>query len=118
MGKRREGSLRPIVIEGHLNQSILDQLRARLGLEPAGRLEDSEDVGFGNRNLREDAAGSVWLELSRVDDARFYPDSCPWRFEWGYTGERPSADMIEQWRSQIIMAIKDLGLSVRKMRHW
>lgn len=118
MRRKRAGRLRPIVLNEDLDEGVLDLLRAQLGLSPDGRLDDSEDVSFGYRCLRESVDGSVWLELLRIEDSRFYPDHCPWRFELSYTGERPLAETIDPWRSQILQVIKNVGLSVRKMRHW
>jgi hypothetical protein len=112
MSRRVPGSIRPIFIEEDLDQVTLDQLRAQLGLSPRSRLDDDEDVSFGSRDLREGAGESVWLSLERDYSSR------RWSFEIFYRGERPSQEMIEQWRSQIYRAIADAGLHVRKVRHW
>lgn len=112
MRRRAPGSIRPIFIEEDLDQNTLDQLRAQLGLSRRSRLDDDEDEDFGSRQLREGADQSVWLSLVRDYSSR------RWSFEILYRGERPSLEMIEQWRSQIYRALADAGLHVRKVRHW
>lgn len=108
-------TMQPIVIEEELEQDTLDQLRAQLGLEERGRLDDSEDVEYGTRYLRKDEASIVAISLYR-DCADGWPggycSSPVFRFELWYHGEPPSNDLVASWRSQILRAVEDAGLHV------
>jgi hypothetical protein len=98
-----------------MTQRVLDGLRAQLGLTISGRLEDSEDVGFGARYLRNDQDRWVILELKRDYEGPYAGYDDKWRIalyesENGLTDE----ETVQRLRADILAAAQALGVTARE----
>lgn len=94
-----------VELSGEMPQPKLDQMRELLGLTKRGRLDDDEDANFGYRNLQRDETNRI-----RVDLYRSTPTE--WLVELTYLSEPPAADVVDRLRSEILSAVRQLGLTV------
>jgi hypothetical protein len=91
--------------EGAVDQRVLDQLRAALGLTRMGRLTDAEDDDFG---YREETVGDsqVMINLLRWGDRE-------WSFHLRYLGEpAPPAEYVDRQRAAFRDAFAQAGLDL------
>lgn len=94
-----------IRLSGDMSQAKLDQVRGLLSLKDRGRLSDDEDCDFGYRYLKRDGDDFTKLTLFR------YPEGA-WHVVLTYAGEPPSADLVEQCRSDVVTAAQHVGLTL------
>jgi hypothetical protein len=95
-----------IIAWGKVDQAVLEQLRAELGLRRAGRLTDAEDAEFGYRN--EQIAGSrVMVNLWRhAEDT--------WSYEVRYQGQPPPDEIVDQYKTAFRDAFERGGLAIHQ----
>lgn len=91
-------------IWGRVDQRVLEQLRAELGLHRAGRLTDAEDAEFGYRDEFVEETGSrVHVTLWRNSE-----DS--WLVTITHEGPRPPESLLDEWQARFEAAVEHAGL--------
>lgn len=94
-----------IRLHGEMPQERLDKFRELLGLERRGRLDDPDDAEFGYRYLRDEENEWADVSLWRTDNRNWY-------VVLDYMGQPPSAKLIDQCRTEILTAARELGFTV------
>jgi hypothetical protein len=96
-------------LRGELPLQRLERLRELLELRREGRLDDTQDTGFGYRYLRRDEGNLVVLSLLRRSDTN-------WGMRLTYQNEPPPAEAVERLREEIPAAAASVGLEVEEVR--
>ena len=97
---------------GEVEQPLLVQLRADLGLRPNGRLTDTQDDEFGYRmeSVGEGEETKVLLSLSLWRDG-----ARAWTLRMSFDGDtRPPEALIDDYRAECLRAFERAGMVVHR----
>ncbi|MBF9131880.1 hypothetical protein I0C86_23360 [Plantactinospora sp. S1510] len=114
-GRRSEAHMASKVVYlvsafGEVEQPLLQQLRADLGLRGGGRLTDAEDEEFGSRgeSVGDGEETKVLLSLWRSG-------ATVWTLRMSYDGDtRPPEALIDDYRAECLRAFERAGMVVRR----
>ena len=91
---------------GKVDRAKLEQLRAELRLERAGRLTDAEDAEFG---YREEQVGATRLTVNLWRHAE---DS--WSYDLYYEGQPLPAEVVDRYQTAFHDAFKRAGFVIHQ----
>ncbi len=97
-----------------MTQAALDGLRERLGLRRSGRLDDSEDTGFGSRRLIDDGDAWALLQLRRDYEGEYASGDDDWSVDLYATRVLLDDETVERYRSLVLEVAAALGFVTRE----